>query len=44
MSAKQMTYDADARQKILAGVQKLSKAVSSTLGPETRIPWSRCQN
>ena len=36
MSAKQMTYDADARQKILAGVQKLCKAVSSTLGPGGR--------
>ncbi|MBO7655508.1 MAG: chaperonin GroEL [Kiritimatiellae bacterium] len=36
MAAKQMMYDADARQKILAGVQKLSKAVSSTLGPNGR--------
>ncbi|MBP5511337.1 MAG: chaperonin GroEL [Kiritimatiellae bacterium] len=36
MAAKQMMYDADARQKILAGVAKLSKAVSSTLGPGGR--------
>jgi len=33
MAAKQMKYDVDARQKILAGIQKLNKAVSSTLGP-----------
>jgi chaperonin GroEL len=33
MSAKQMMYDADARQKILNGISKLNKAVSSTLGP-----------
>ena len=33
MSAKQMKYDTEARQKILSGISKLSKAVSSTLGP-----------
>jgi chaperonin GroEL len=33
MAAKQMMYDMEARQKILAGIAKLSKAVSSTLGP-----------
>jgi len=33
MAAKQMKYDAEARQKILAGIQKLNKAVASTLGP-----------
>ncbi len=33
MSAKQMLYDVEARQKILNGISKLSKAVSSTLGP-----------
>ena len=33
MSAKQMLYDVEARQKILSGISKLSKAVSSTLGP-----------
>jgi chaperonin GroEL len=36
MAAKQMMYDADARQKILAGIQKLNKAVASTLGPSGR--------
>ena len=36
MAAKQMMYDVDARQKILSGVQKLSKAVASTLGPGGR--------
>ena len=34
--AKQITFDADARQKILAGVEKLSAAVTSTLGPSGR--------
>ncbi len=34
--AKQMKFDADARQKILAGVEKLSNAVTSTLGPSGR--------
>ncbi|MDD4102483.1 MAG: chaperonin GroEL [Kiritimatiellae bacterium] len=33
MSAKQMMYDMEARQKILAGIGKLNKAVASTLGP-----------
>ncbi len=33
MAAKQMKYDVEARQKILAGIQKLNKAVASTLGP-----------
>jgi len=33
MSAKQMMYDTEARQKILAGIGKLNKAVASTLGP-----------
>src|SRR5574344_383382 len=36
MSGKQLKYDAEARQKILAGVQKLAKAVTSTLGPSGR--------
>ena len=31
--AKQLVYDSDAKEKILAGVNKLEKAVSSTLGP-----------
>jgi chaperonin GroEL len=33
MSAKQMMYDSDARQKILNGIHKLNKAVASTVGP-----------
>ena len=33
MSAKQLKYEADARQSILAGVQKLSRAVVTTMGP-----------
>jgi chaperonin GroEL len=36
MAAKQLIYDNEARQKILAGISKLSKAVSSTLGPSGR--------
>ena len=31
--AKQLVYDSEAKEKILAGVNKLEKAVSSTLGP-----------
>ena len=34
--AKQIKFDAEARQKILAGVEKLSSAVTSTLGPSGR--------
>ena len=34
--AKQIKFDADARQKILAGVEKLSNSVTSTLGPSGR--------
>ena len=34
--AKQIKFDADARQKILAGDEKLSSAVTSTLGPSGR--------
>ncbi len=33
MAAKQMMYEMEARQKILSGIAKLNKAVSSTLGP-----------
>ncbi len=33
MAAKQLMYDTEARQKILAGISKLTRAVSSTLGP-----------
>lgn len=31
--AKQLVYDSEAKEKILAGVNKLERAVSSTLGP-----------
>lgn len=34
--AKTIVYDQDAKQKILAGVEKLEKAVSTTLGPGGR--------
>src|SRR5690606_1608577 len=34
--AKQMVFDDDARQPLLAGVSKLAKAVRSTLGPRGR--------
>ena len=36
MGAKQLSYSDDARQKLLAGVSKLVRAVSSTLGPRGR--------
>src|SRR5262245_42279909 len=36
MAAKQLTYDDEARQKLLAGVSKLARAVRSTLGPRGR--------
>ena len=34
--AKQLVFDTEARQHILAGVQKLSKAVAVTMGPKGR--------
>src|SRR5437868_2227401 len=36
MGAKQLSYSDEARQKLLAGVSKLARAVSSTLGPRGR--------
>jgi chaperonin GroEL len=36
MAAKQLRYDQEARQSILEGVQKLSRAVKATLGPRGR--------
>ena len=36
MPAKQLRYDQEARQSILAGVEKLSRAVKATLGPRGR--------
>src|SRR5262245_28719193 len=37
MAAKQIAYDVDARERMLKGVQKLSKAVKVTLGPSGRV-------
>jgi len=36
MASKELTFDVDARQALLAGVSKLSSAVKSTLGPRGR--------
>src|ERR1700712_2219039 len=36
MGSKQLTYSDEARQKLLAGVSKLARAVKSTLGPRGR--------
>src|SRR6185503_10555495 len=36
MAAKQLVFDEQARQALLKGVQKLSKAVVATLGPKGR--------
>jgi chaperonin GroEL len=37
MASKELTFDQDARQALLAGVEKLAKAVKSTLGPRGRM-------
>ena len=37
MSAKQIAYNTDARERILRGVQKLAHAVKVTLGPSGRV-------
>jgi len=37
MAAKSIAYDTEAREKILAGVQKLARAVKVTLGPSGRV-------
>ena len=37
MAAKHIIFDNDARQAIRRGVQKLSKAVKTTLGPSGRV-------
>ena len=34
--AKQMVFETDAREAILRGVEKLAKAVTTTLGPRGR--------
>ncbi|MCZ6652819.1 MAG: chaperonin GroEL [Planctomycetota bacterium] len=36
MASKQLSYDQQARQSLLAGVEKLSNAVKATLGPRGR--------
>src|SRR6266705_3379616 len=36
MAAKMLAFDAEARKSLLVGVQKLSRAVKSTLGPRGR--------
>jgi chaperonin GroEL len=36
MSSKQMKFDAEARQEFLAGIEKMSRAVSVTMGPGGR--------
>jgi chaperonin GroEL len=37
MAAKQIAFEQDARERILAGIKKLSKAVKVTLGPSGRV-------
>jgi len=37
MSAKQIAFDNDARERILAGIKKLARAVKVTLGPSGRV-------
>jgi chaperonin GroEL len=37
MAAKQIAYDMDARERMLHGIQKLAKAVRTTLGPSGRV-------
>lgn len=36
MSSKQMKFDSDARQEFLAGIEKITRAVSVTMGPGGR--------
>jgi chaperonin GroEL len=36
MAAKELVFDVDARQALLAGVEKLARAVKATLGPRGR--------
>jgi chaperonin GroEL len=37
MTAKQIAYDVDARERMLRGIQKLARAVKVTLGPTGRV-------
>src|SRR5437667_7096723 len=36
MSAKQLVFDENARHSLLKGIEKLSRAVTATLGPKGR--------
>jgi len=36
MAVKQLIFDETARQSLLSGVEKLSRAVKATLGPKGR--------
>ena len=36
MAVKELAFETDARQSLLAGVEKLAAAVKSTLGPRGR--------
>jgi chaperonin GroEL len=35
--AKQLQFDEEARKSLVAGVEKISRAVMSTLGPKGRL-------
>ena len=37
MTAKQIAFDIEAREQMLKGIQKLAKAVKTTLGPSGRV-------
>lgn len=37
MTAKQMAFDVEAREQMLHGIQKLTRAVKTTLGPSGRV-------
>ena len=37
MTAKQIAFDIEAREQMLRGIQKLAKAVKTTLGPSGRV-------
>lgn len=41
MSTKQIVFGTDAREKIRKGVEKLARAVKSTLGPKGRSAVDR---
>ena len=37
MTAKQIVFDVEAREQMLRGIQKLTRAVKTTLGPSGRV-------